>query len=49
MEDHVHELKKKIRILEWDKDLNQINFSKVKKLQELKKELETLEKPVPDN
>ncbi len=40
---NIYELKKKIRILEWDKGLNQINFSKIGQLEALKKELEKLE------
>lgn len=42
-EEKAHELKKKIRILEWDRGLNQINFSKIPRLEELKKKLEKLE------
>jgi len=39
----IYELRKKIRILEWDKSLNQINFSKINQLEVLKAELEKLE------
>ena len=39
----VSELKKKIMTLEWDRQKNQINFGKVKQLDEYKKELDKLE------
>lgn len=37
------ELKKKVLILEWDKKRSQINFGKIKQLEEYKKEIETIE------
>jgi hypothetical protein len=42
-EEQIYELKKKIRILEWDKRLNQINFSKIDVLKELKEKLEKMQ------
>ena len=48
MKEKINELRKKIRILEWDNGLNQINFSRIKRLKELKTELENLEKAVND-
>lgn len=43
------ELKKKVLILEWDKKRSQINFGKIKQLEEYKKEIEIIESQLSIN
>lgn len=44
--DKINYLKKKIMILEWDKDKNQLNPGKVTYLEKIKKEVLELEKQI---
>jgi hypothetical protein len=47
--DKKHELNRKILTLEWDKKHHNINFSKQKKLEHYKKELEEVENQLKQN
>lgn len=45
MQERIEELRCQIKVLEWDKDRNQLNIAKTVYLNKLKEELSNLEQP----